>query len=186
MIRVNLLLEEERERHDRPALLKVPRRGFWLTLALSIAVLAPIVGIGVMQRYKIATLKEDIGLAEAEARRLKPQIERIQVLMKERQDLNQRLVTIQDLGRDRYLPVQMMDEIAAETPEYLWFTRVEQKAPGAIELEGMTFSNTLVAELMMRLEERDIFQDVALSVSERAKVGDGKVVRFVLTSSVKP
>lgn len=185
MIRVNLLPVEERVHQTYPSL-QVPRRGFWLTLLLSAAVLVPVVGIGVMQRVKIANLQDDVAQAEMDARALKPQIERIQALTKERQELNQRLVTVQGLARDRYLPVQIMDELATQTPEYVWFTSFEHKTTGEIELEGMTFSNVLVAELMARMEEADIFRDVSLTVSERAKVGDGKVVRFSLVSKIKP
>jgi type IV pilus assembly protein PilN len=185
VIRVNLLPIEERVDRSRPAL-QVPRRGFWLSLALGAAILAPIVGIGVMQRVKIMNLQDDVARAEEEAQRLKPQIERIRALTKERQELSQRLVTVQGLARDRYLPVQIMDELATQTPDYLWFTKFENKSTGELELEGMTFSNVLVAELMTRMEEADIFRDVSLAVSERAKVGDGKVVRFSLVTKIKP
>ncbi len=79
-----------------------------------------------------------------------------------------------------------MDELATQTPDDLWFTKFDHKSTGELEVEGMTFSNVLVAELMSRMEEADIFQDVSLTVSERAKVGEGKVVRFSLVSKIKP
>ncbi len=185
MIRVNLLPVEDRVERAHP-ILQIPRRGFWLTIALGGAILLPVVGIGVMQQVNLANLRDDLAQAEADARALKPQIERIQALTKERQDLNQRLVTVQGLARDRYLPVQIMDELATQTPDDLWFTKFANKSTGEIEVEGMTFSNVLVAELMSRMEEADIFRDVSLSVSERAKVGEGKVVRFSLVSKIKP
>ena len=139
-----------------------------------------------MQRVKIAGLRDDIARAEAESRRLKPQIDRIQALERERAEVNQRLVTVQGLVRDRYLPVQVMDELATATPEHLWFTKFAQTTTGEVQLEGMTFSNLLVADLMTQMEEADIFEAISLTVSERGKVGESKVVKFSLTGKVKP
>ncbi|MDM7917264.1 MAG: PilN domain-containing protein [Candidatus Eisenbacteria bacterium] len=187
MIRVNLLPVEERQEASRPGLsLSLPKRGFWLPLALSIAVLLPLAGIGAMQQMKIASLKSDIARAEAESRRLQPQIQKIQQLMTERDQVNERLITVQSLSRDRYLPVQVMDELADCTPDYLWFTNYRNTTMGQLELEGRTFSNLLVAELMMRMEEADIFENVSLMVAEREKLGDVEVVQFTLSTRVKP
>jgi Tfp pilus assembly protein PilN len=185
VIRVNLLPLDERATEPRQ-LPKLPKKGFWISIAAAVAILVPLGGIALIQQLRIASLKADIASAEVEAARLKPQIDRIQTLMKERAEINQRLVTVQGLARDRYLPVQMMDELAVQTPDYLWFTKVNQRTNGVVELEGMTFSNLLVAELMTRMEESDIFQSVELTVSERPKQTDQKVTRFVVTSKIKP
>ncbi len=185
MIRVNLVPLEERVAQPHPSL-ATPRRGFWISIGLCFAILLPLGGIAAMQRVKISGLREDIARAETETRRLKPQIDKIQALERERAEVNQRLVTVQGLVRDRYLPVQVMDELATSTPEHLWLTKYEQKTTGEFHLEGMTFSNLLVADLMMRMEEADIFEGVSLTVTERGKVGANKVVKFSLTSKVKP
>ena len=89
-----------------------------------------------MQRIKIAGLREDIARAEGESRRLKPQIEKIRSLEKERGEVKQRLVTVQGLVRDRYLPVQVMDELATATPEHLWLTKFAQKTTGELSWRG--------------------------------------------------
>lgn len=185
MIRVNLVPLEERVAQPNPSL-GLPRKDFWIAIGLCVAIFLPLGGIAVMQRVKIAGLRDDIARAETESRRLKPQIDKIQALEKERGDVQQRLVTVQDLVRDRYLPVQVMDELAISTPDQLWFTKFAQKTTGELQLEGMTFSNLLVADLMMRMEEADIFEGVSLTVSERGKVGESKVVKFSLTSKIKP
>jgi Tfp pilus assembly protein PilN len=185
VIRVNLLPLEEREVQAAPSI-RVPKRGFWIPLILSVAILVPLGGIAAMQRMKIASLKSDIEQAEIETRRLKPQIERVQALERERAEVNQRLRSVTGLARDRYLPVEVMDELSARTPDDLWFTKFSQKTNGELELEGMTFSNILVADLMTRMEEADVFDRVDLTVSERKLIGDTKVVHFTLTSKIKP
>lgn len=158
----------------------------WIGLAVGLAIIVPIVGIGVMQHVKMTNLKSDIALAETEIQQLKPQVEKIRALMQERAEINQCLLTVQGLARDRYLPIQMMDELAYHTPEYLWLTKVTHGTAGNLRVEGRTFSNILVAELMTRMEEGDMFDDVSLAVSERKRVGEQGVVHFTLDTRIKP
>ena len=185
MIHVNLLPVEDRPPEPRTNL-SIPKRGFWIPLVLGIAVLVPLAGIAVMQQMKIMSLRSDIAAAEVETQRLKPQIDRIHTLMKERAEINQRLMTVQGLARGRYLPVQILDELSDRTPEYLWFTKVQHTPTGGLNVEGMTFSNLLIAELMMRMEEGDLFAGTSLSVSERKRVGEHEVLRFNLSTQVRP
>jgi Tfp pilus assembly protein PilN len=157
-----------------------------MNLAIGVAVIVPLAGMTVMQRAKITSLRNDIVAAEQESRRLKPQIDKIRALQQQRADVEQRLITVQMLARDRFLPVQIMDELANQTPDHMWFTKFRHADNGSIELEGKTFSNVLVSELMSRMEEADIFQDVALTVTKRSKEGDGRLMDFVLTAKIKP
>ena len=184
MIHVNLLPHEERPAAPRLAV-SVSGRGVWIGLAAGLAILVPIVGIGVMQQVKISGLKSDISQAETEARELRPHINKINTLMRERGEINECLVTVQALARDRYLPVQLMDELADQTPEYLWLTKIRHGSAGQTALEGQTFSNLLVAELMTRMQEGGFFEDVSLSVSERKMVGGQPVVNFTVDARIK-
>lgn len=191
MIRVNLLPVEERV--PEPAVsFKVPRARIWVTGVVAAALLVPIGGLYLMQRVKIASLQADIQQAQVEHRRLKPQIDRIKELMAQRGELNRSLAVIQSLTRERYDAVQLMDEIASLVPDYLWFTKVNEVRRGQVELEGMTFSNLMVAELMRRLEESDLFDNVAIVISEKAKKLNASdptgypVLEFTLTAQVKP
>ncbi len=190
MIQVNLLPKEERL--PEPALsVQVPRARVWVTALVAGAVLLPLGGLYVMQRTKITSLKADIQAAELETRKLKPQIDRINQLMAEREQLNMRLSVIQELSRQRFLAVEMLDDLAAQVPDYLWLTKVADEGPGQITVEGMTFTNLMVAELMSRMEESRLFENVALTVAEKAKLkGDDAaekpVYKFTLTARVKP
>ena len=185
MIRVNLLPKEDRPPSARLSV-DVSGRGMWLGLAIGLAIVVPIVGIGVMQHVKITTLRSDVALAETEIQQLKPQVDKIKALMTERAEINQCLLTVQGLARDRYLPIQLMDELAYQTPEYLWLTKVTHGSAGNLRVEGRTFSNILVAELMTRMEEGDMFEDVSLAVSERKRAGEQGVVHFTLDTRIKP
>jgi Tfp pilus assembly protein PilN len=158
----------------------------WIGLAVGLAIVVPIVGIGVMQHVKVSNLRSDIAMAETDIQQLKPQVDKIRALMKERAEINQCLLTVQGLARDRYLPIQLMDELAYQTPDYLWLTKVTHGSAGNLRVEGQTFSNILVAELMTRMEEGDMFEDVSLAVSERRRLGAQGVINFTLDTRIKP
>lgn len=187
MIQINLLPKEEQIREPRVSL-EVPKRRVVLPILAAAAVLLPLAGMHAMQRARIASLRADLLQAQVEMQRLKPQIDRIDQLTRERGELDTRLAIVQGLTRDRYLPVTAMDRLADGVPDYLWLTHLGMSGPGQLTVEGMTFSNLMVAELMSRMEEEDLFEGVSLVVAERAKgslEGNRPVLSFTLTARVK-
>lgn len=190
MIQVNLLPKEDRL--PEPALsYQTPRKSVWVTSLVAGAILVPVAGLHTMQLSKIRSLGADIRVAEVEAQRLKPQIERINKLVAEREQLNLRLSIIQELSRQRFLAVETLDDLAQQVPDYLWLTKVSESGPNQLSIEGMTFTNLMVAELMSRMEDSKLFGGIALSVAERTKISgksqsEKPVYKFVLTAQVKP
>ena len=190
MIQVNLLPKEERV--PEPSLaVQAPRARVWVTALVAGALVLPLGGLYVMQRTKISSIKADIQAAEVETRKLQPQIDRINQLMAEREQLNMRLAVVQELTRQRFLAVEMLDDLATQVPDYLWLTKVAEAGAGQITVEGMTFTNLMVAELMSRMEDSRLFENVNLTMAEKAKKqGNSDVERpvytFTLTARVKP
>jgi type IV pilus assembly protein PilN len=170
--------------------MQVPRARIWVTAVVAAAVLVPIGGIYLMQRVKIASLKADIQAAEVEHRRLQPQIDRINQLMAQREQLNERLSIIQTLNGGRFGTVELVDEISQLIPDYLWFTKVSETRPGEIELVGHTFSNLMVAELMRRMEASSRFREISIIQSEKEKSVSARnpngqpVLEFTLAAKV--
>ena len=188
VIQINLLPVEERVSEPRLTF-KAPRSGVWVPAVIAAVVLLPLGGTHVIQQARIGSLKSDIQAAEVEMRTLKPQVDRIRQLAREREDLNLRLAIIQDLSRGRYHAVETMDQVSDEVPGYLWLTRLAQGGTGQLTVEGLTFSNLMVAELMSRMEQSELFSDVALVVAERAKQHsqtDRPVLSFTLTAKSRP
>ncbi len=184
MISVNLLPKEERT-EERP-LVQVPRKQFLLPLGVILGVVVPIVALYFIQTAKIQALRSDIAVAEQESRRFKPQIEKINQLMQKREELNLRLNLVGDLNRARTLPVQVLDELAMQVPEHLWLTKLTQAGPTGLTLEGMTFSNLVVADLMTRLESTDLYADIDLTKTERRRQGEDNVMTFTLSARIEP
>ena len=79
-----------------------------------------------------------------------------------------------------------MDELARCVPYHLWLTGVSQDAGSRLQLEGVTYSNLVVSDLMSKLERSPMFADVELAVAERGNVTDKSVVKFQLSCSANP
>jgi Tfp pilus assembly protein PilN len=141
-----------------------------------------------MQRARLTSLRADVAQARVEMQRLKPQIDRIETLTREREDLNRRLAIVQSLTRERYVPVTTMDQLADQVPDYLWLTHLGTAGGRQVTVEGKTFSNLMVAELMSRMEASDLFESVGLVVAEKSKANHPEarpVLQFTLTARVK-
>jgi type IV pilus assembly protein PilN len=182
VISVNLLPKEERS--EERQLVTAPRKNFLLPLAAIVAVVVPLTALHLMQASRIQGLRSDLVVAEQESQRLKPQIDRINQLMRKREELNLRLNLVRDLNRERTLQVQLLDELSIQVPEHLWLTKLRQTGPRAYTLEGVTFSNLVVADLMSRLEATDLYGQIDLAVAERKKIDSEPVMTFTLTTRV--
>ncbi len=184
MISANLLPKEERSAERQ--MVTAPRKQFLLPLIVIVAVIVPLCAVYLVQTSKLHGLRSDILVAEQESLRLKPQIDKINQLMRKREELNLKLNLVRDLNRERTVPVQLLDELSLQVPNHLWMTKLQQVGPGAMVLEGVTFSNLVVADLMTRLERTDLYMDVDLTRTKRILIGEEKVVKFELTTHITP
>jgi type IV pilus assembly protein PilN len=182
VINVNLLPKEERFEETRP--LAPPRTQFLVPLIAAVALLVPTGVLFARQEVKLQALRRDIQLAEQESASLKPRVTRVQELEQKRADLMRRLDLVRQLNGERGMAVHLMEELSAQVPGNLWFTKLASSGPGAIKLEGMTFTPLILADLMRRLEESRLYRDVDLTIAERTQIGDQKVVRFTITASL--
>ena len=184
MIRINLLPGEERK-HRRPATTAASSGDLVLPIAIVVSAFLIMAGAGVSQTTRMAQLNHRIAEVDAEARKLAPQIERVNRLAQERAELDLRLGIINKLEKGRTLSVRLMDELARCLPDHLWLTSA-QESGNALALEGGAMSNLVVSDLMSRLDRSPMFADVELEVAERATIGDKDAVKFRLHCRVTP
>jgi len=181
MIRINLLPPEERIARTRkgPA---VP--WFAWPVGTGVVLVALAFASVAVQGSRLRTLQRDISTAQAQTASLAPQIERIGQLAKERADMDLRISLLKRLESSRYVRVQMLDELSRELPDHVWVTAVRETAPGKVQIDGVTFSNLMVADFMQRLEASPLYETVDLTVSERGTMEDREVLKFTLTAHV--
>ena len=181
MIRINLL-----PREDRPARRKftLPKLGPMMPIFALIALVALFVGFSVIQTLQVGRLKADIARAREESEKLRPQIETIQELTQKRAELERRLNVIATLDKNRLWRVKLVDELSRCVPDHLWLTSYEETGPDAVKIEGVTFSNLLVADFMSRLEASPLYGQVDLIVAEKGTIDQRNVVKFKVTANM--
>jgi Tfp pilus assembly protein PilN len=159
--------------------------GLLLPLAIVAGVLVAIVGTIVQQQAQIHMLAGEVARVEKESRVLAPQIAMVERLARERTDLDLRLSLIDQLSRGRFDAVRLVDELDRAVPEHLWLQSM-LGGGDQITLEGTTFSNLIIADLMIRLDRSPLFSNVALNSAARGIIDQHDVVQFKLTMNLTP
>jgi Tfp pilus assembly protein PilN len=183
MIRINLLPPEQKVKKKT---MKLPKVGNVAFLGVVGGVIALLLVTFLVQGVRIRSLKSKISEAQTQAAQLRPQIEQIERLTAERKELDTHLKVIRELEKDRAFEVMLLDELNKRLPDHLWLTSYSRTDSVSVALDGVTFSNLIVADLMTRLERSVLYENVDLTIAERGMIEDRDVVRFSLTSKVKP
>jgi len=178
MIRINLLPRDERQARRSFAL---PKMGSLMPVLVLLLVIALFGTISVFQALQIGRLNADIARADQESAKLAPQIRTIQELTVKREELQRRLNVIQDLDKTRLQRVMLVDELSRCVPEHLWLTSYEETG-NKVLIEGVTFSNLIVADFMTRLEASPLYGTVDLILAEKGVIDNRNVVKFKVTA----
>jgi Tfp pilus assembly protein PilN len=181
MIRINLLPREERQVRRNIVL---PKLGALMPVFVLLLVAGLFAAFSLIQAMQVGRLKTDIARAQQEAEKLRPQIEMINELTQKRAELTRRLDVIATLDKNRLWRVKLVDELSRCVPEHLWMNNYEETAADQVKIEGVTFSNLLVADLMSRLEASPLYGNVDLVVAEKGQIDQRNVVKFTITAKM--
>jgi type IV pilus assembly protein PilN len=182
MIRVNLLPLEDRRSTRRLTLPSFSGAGpkmVWLIAAVVVYV-GMIVAMATLQLRSVKDLEGKIELAKKEAQELAPQLAKIKKLTKEREEVNKRLNIIATLDRDRYFRAQIMNDVSQKLPSNCWLTSLKEQGGSQFLIEGVTFSNYIIADLMNNLERSDRFASVMLNIAQEGRIEEHNVLKFKL------
>jgi type IV pilus assembly protein PilN len=184
MIRINLIPSDDRKKRRKIALPSISGGAvLWTGVVLGIYG-AGVFAVSALQVRTLQEYERKIEEAKEESSRLAPQLAKIRKLTKEREEVNKRLSIIAQLDRDRYLRVQALDEIAVQLPRNCWLTKVVEQGGSRITVEGITFSNLTIADLMANMESSERYTEVSLKVAEEGLMEGHKVVKFALNSKL--
>jgi type IV pilus assembly protein PilN len=175
MIRINLLPKEEKP--SKAALLW----GRIFTWALISAAIVLVVGVGwhILRSYEISSLKSDIEDARMEQDKYRKEADLVAELTQKRKVISQRIEVIEDLDKNRFLRVQLLDELARSVPEYVWLYSFSEAA-GTASLRGRAFSNLAISRFMDSLESKAHVDSVYLRVIRREQLDGTPVLNFEL------
>src|SRR5262245_39182 len=184
MIRINLLPSDDRKAKRKISLPTVSGGAvLWVSLGLIVYVGA-VAGIWVLQNRKIKDYETKIVALKEESARLAPQLAKIRKLQAEREEVNKRLGIIAALDKNRYLHVRMMNDLAVNVPDNCWLTELNETGGTRVTMDGITFSNFIIADLMVALEGSGRFENVALVKAQEGDIEGVRVVKFSVSAAL--
>lgn len=177
MIRINLLPAEER---PKARSFELPKSPALVAVGLFLLVASPIAVTAIKQDSTVSGLREAVAEAKEESARLKPEIDKINRLNQQTRELNHRIEVVKDLDKASTYYVEMLDKLSQMLPKHMWLTKVEEdeNRPGVATVQGYTFTNLLVADLMVRLDKAEYFDDIVLVLIERKLVDGREALQF--------
>ena len=184
MIRINLLPSDARKKSRKIALPSISGSAMLWALVVVGVYTGVVFSVSALQVKKLKDLEHKVSEAKEESARLAPQLAKIRKLTKEREEVNRRLGIIASLDRDRYLRVQLLNDVSTQLPQNCWLTNIVESGGNQLTVEGVTFSNYIIADMMNNLEKSDRLRDVRLKIAEEGSIEDHKVIKFTLNSKV--
>jgi len=184
MIEINLLRKEKIKRERARRRIKIPfNLGIFLVVFFFVLMLIVFASISIYQIGKINGLKKGILRAEREKEALQEEVRLVNELAQKQSEVMVKLGIIEKLDQDRFFEAHLLQEICEAVPDYLWLTSVVEKPPG-ITIEGMAYSNFIIADFLERLALSPYFKNVELISVEKAESGTKEVAKFTLTSEL--
>jgi type IV pilus assembly protein PilN len=140
-MRINLLPHREmRREHRRKEFLRV-------ILVTAFAGIALVVLIAAGIEARIAAQRDRNAFIERENRELDGQIREISQLRQEIESLRARQLAVENLQRERALPVHLLDDLVRYTPDGVYFRQLRQ-TERRIFLVGMAESNERISYVL--------------------------------------
>jgi type IV pilus assembly protein PilN len=141
MILINLLPHREEKR-------KLRKQAFFAGLGLSVVAGAVIVALWyAVQLRMIATQQERNETLNAAIRKLDDEIKDVSALKAEIDALKARQRAVEDLQTDRNMPVYLLNELVAQTPEGIYLTSIRQDGQ-RVTITGFAQTNERVSEFL--------------------------------------
>lgn len=141
MILINLLPHRQEKRQ---------RRKVAFFVGLGIAAAAGIVAVGIwylVLQQLITSQQQRNQFLQVEISRLESEIKDIADLKSEIESLKARQKAVEDLQVNRNVPVYLLNELARQTPEGIYFTAIKQ-ADRVVTVTGVSQTNERVSELL--------------------------------------
>lgn len=178
MIKVNLLpLKKKKKAKPLPAFLIV-------TIGVAFAAAALVIYLNFSFKGRVSARKAQVADNERRLEELARKIKAVDDYEKLNADFKKRKGIIEELGKNKSLPVKVLDEISRRLADGAWLTSMEIKG-GDLTLACSAFNNTDVVNFVNNLKGSSLLTDVYLQESVQANVSGYSVYNFKISCKVK-
>ena len=178
MIKVNLLPVKKRKKQK-------PLPTFMISMVLVTLV------AGIILAYlvfffsgRLSEKKANVRENEAKITELKQKIKDVEDFEKRNAVFQKRKEIIEQLGKNKTLPVKILDEINALLPPGVWLVSMDVVGDN-VTLSCTAFTNTDVVNYVDNLKLSKLFADIYLQESVQAQASGYSLYNFRLTFKVK-
>ncbi len=178
MIKVNLIpAKRKKKAKPLPTFLIV-------TIGLSLAAIAVMIYLNFYFQGRINAKKAQIADNEKRIAELAQKIKAVNDYENLNADFKKRKGIIEELGKNKSLPVKLLDEISRLLSDGVWLTSLDITG-GNLTLACTGFNNTDVVNFVNSLKGSKLLTDVYLQESVQANVSGYSVYNFRISCKVK-
>ena len=170
-ISINLLPPEFRKKQKDFSWV-TDRRIIWPTVALLVAIVAVVMLQGYVSET-ISGLSQELNRVQEEVERERPLLSKISDLEQKQGVVNTKINALKSIQVSKKRWVILFENISSVLPPNMWITSINQMGEFDLEMRGVTYDFSEVAEYMVKLEKQVSIQSVSLVTISTAKV-DGK------------
>ena len=110
---------------------------------------------------------------------------KVQELKRAKDEVEAKLNEVNLINQGRFYAARLLEVVNRCLPDYLWLTLLSEDG-GKVTLEGSTFSNLIVVELMDNLKSSRCFSGIELTQTSKADIEGREMVKFSLTGNYNP
>ena len=132
---------------------------------------------------KVTSSKNESLKLEAQLSHLQETTKEVKDLDKKRAELNDKLVVIATLKRNKVGPVRVLDDLNSALPERAWITEAKETA-GMLHISGIALDNQTIATFMKDLGTSEYFSNVELGETKMVDKKGVKVRDFSLDAKI--
>ena len=178
MIKVNLLPVKRKKKAK-------PLPSFLIgTVAATIAVIVIMSYLAFFFTSRLSAKKAQFAANERKIAELKEKIKAVEDFEKRNKDFKMRNDIIEQLSKNKSVPVKLLDEINSLLPNGVWITALSFSG-GNINMDGYGFTNTDIVMYVDNIKNSQMFTEVYLQESKSAEIEKIPLYMFKLTFKIK-
>ena len=160
------------------------RRVVWPTVAMIAAIVAA------MMLYSFTTetisgLQSDVERIKSEVERERPLLTKIGELEQKQAIVNTKINALKSIQVSKKRWVVLFENVSSVLPPNMWLTSLSQVSENDLEMKGMTFDFSEVAEYMVKLEKQVSIEKVTLLTIATTKVDGEEAYSFTIKVVLK-
>jgi Tfp pilus assembly protein PilN len=141
-------------------------------------------------RMQIFATGASLHAVEQDLTRLKPALDQLARVQQEREVLKPKLLTLDKAQADTTKWHQVLCSLRQTVPNRAWLTSLSveggREENQTVKLNGITETQSLVGETMLRLNATKLYQAVDLHFTQSGKVGEHDTVEFEVAAHLPP